>query len=295
MFVAYSFVGILPPYIVEAIHQTRTYFSGDIYLILSDIQSPYIEKLLPYHVHLVDYNDVKDTSFLECVEMNKHRFLIVNGLTGREELFIRSFERFYLLKHLMESKNLQDCLFLELDNLIYDDPNHWLSNFSKKELAYMYDSETNYSSGIMYVKNHSSLDGFLQFCIEYISTTTDFLSEMCALCRYYKLQPDKIQILPTHWNECIASQEYESYHSLFDSAPIGIFLLGMDPYHSNGVIEKVKSKWSRIDYSQLQFEWREDEKGKRPYVFNGEIFLLINNLHVHSKDLKSGLSRAIPS
>jgi hypothetical protein len=48
MFVALSFIGKLPSYIIESIHQIRIYFDKDIYLIINDIESPFIESLNKY-------------------------------------------------------------------------------------------------------------------------------------------------------------------------------------------------------------------------------------------------------
>jgi hypothetical protein len=291
-----SFVGTLPSYIVESIHQLRTFSSDIIYLIISDIYSPYIECIKKYDIIIIDYNEVIDNDFLETVKTNLHKFEIVNTLKGREEIFIRCFERFFLLKNLLNKNNLSDCLFLELDNLIYDDPNNWLNQFSSNELCYMYDNENRFSSGLMYVKNAKALENFLKLMIDFISNTNEFLTEMTTLSMYYELNKTAIEILPTYWPSSeipnIAYSNFYKYNSLFDAAAIGVYLLGIDPHHTNGVIEiHKKSAWSAIDYTNLQFEWKTDELGrKRPYVWNGEQWLLINNLHIHSKDLKSGLS-----
>ena len=52
------------------------------------------------------------------------------------------------------------------------------------------------------------------------------------------------------------------------------------------------SQWCAIDYTQDKFEWKNDEEGRRiPYIYDGTKWLRINNLHIHSKDLKSGLSK----
>ena len=53
MFVALSFVGALPAYIIECIHQIRCYFDKDIYLIINDIESQYIDHLEKYNVIIV--------------------------------------------------------------------------------------------------------------------------------------------------------------------------------------------------------------------------------------------------
>jgi len=54
---------------------------------------------------------------------------------------------------------------------------------------------------------------------------------------------------------------------------------------------KRRSPWSAIDYSVEKIKWELDEKGrKKPYIWNGYKWILVNNLHVHSKDLINGLS-----
>lgn len=300
MIVCLTFIGKLPNYIVESIHQIRCYYNDEIYLIINDFNSNYLEYIKNYNVTLINYNDVICNNFLETVEKNKHKFCYVDGLIGREQLFIRCFERFFVLKNLLEQQELNDCLFLELDNLIYDDPYNWLEQFSKNELCYMYDNENRFSSGLMYVKNHLSLDGFLNCILNFINNSNEFMTEMTTLSIYYELNKDKVEILPTYWKDShipsIAHLNFNKYNdSIFDALAIGCCLLGLDPHHTGGVIQtNLKAPWCAIDYTKHSFEWQIDELGrKKPYVWNGEKWLLINNLHVHSKDLKSGLSKIL--
>jgi hypothetical protein len=296
MFIALSFVGTLPSYIIECIYQTRLYFYGDIYLIIDDIESKYLEKIHKYNIQIINYMDVIDTKFIEIVNVNMNKFCIIENLKGREQLFIRSFERFFLLHNLLKQKNITDCLFLELDNLIYDNPEKWIERFSKKELCYMYDNDDRCSSGLMYVKKSESLDLFLAYILYYIINSNEFLNEMTTLYRYYERNNNDVQILPTYYNKesipNMAIMNYDNYNSIFDALAIGCLLLGLDPYHTDGKIELGrKAWWCAIDYTKDIFEWKIDDKGRRnPYIFDGNNWIKINNLHVHSKDLKSGLS-----
>ena len=300
MFIALSFVGVLPSYIVESVHQIRCFFKDDLYLIINDITSPYLEKIQKYNIQIVDYKDVYNQDFIEVVNNNIHKFCIVQNLKGREQLFIRSFERFFLLRNLMVSRKLKDCLFLELDNLIYDDPYNWLSEFSKSELCYMYDNDDRCSSGIMYVKQENSLDKFLTYILHFISNSHDFLTEMTTLYRYFEMDTTNVQLLPIMWaKEGIpekAIMNYENYNSIFDALAIGCYLLGLDPYHTEGLVTVgKKAKWCAIDYTKEVFEWKEDDQGRRiPYIYDGAKWLRINNLHVHSKQLHNGLSLSLP-
>ena len=130
MFVALSFVGKLPEYILDCVHQIRLFYDGDIVLIVDDLQSPFIQELTQkYNVKIVNYEEVYSLDFFRCFEQNIKKFHICTWLHSRELLFVRCFERFFLLGNTMKKYNLTDCFFMELDNLIYDDPRVWLSEF----------------------------------------------------------------------------------------------------------------------------------------------------------------------
>jgi len=316
MIICLSFIGTLPSYIVECVHQIRLFFSGDVYLIINDLESPYIDvmKQLDFKVIVVDYAYVRSLVFDDLVSRKREKLFYIEDLKGREELILRSFERFFLLQNLMmgghwnDGGNLKDCLFLELDNLIYDDPNKWVDIFSKNELCYMFDNMNRCSSGIMYVKSWNSLTGFLNECVEYIENNEDeFLCEMNALFYYYLKERESVQLLPIYWNNTLWYSElsYMGYKGfggwgdwdgcIFDAAGIGIYLLGIDPFHTNGeIILNQRAQWSQIDYTIENIKWEVDDLGfRRPFVWGNGRWILVNNLHVHSKDLKSGLSKPL--
>ena len=300
MNIVYCFVGKLPTYAVETAHQLRLFYNGPVYFIISDYESN-IHKTLEtkYGVQLVNYNDVVDNEFNNVVERHFNKFCIVNSLKGREKLFIYSFERFFLLHNLMKTKNLTNVFFMELDNLMYDDPRNWVHQFSRKDAAYMFDNVDRYASGVCYFKHHPIVHKLNTHFLHYIQTTTLFLTEMTALYEYFQANKDDVQILPTHWKSAavhdVASEHYDLYnHSIFDAAALGIFIGGIDPHHSGGVLTKgLKSQWSAIDYTKYTYEWRKDKHGRNtPFVWNPEheCWVKINNLHIHSKHLVDCLS-----
>jgi hypothetical protein len=300
MFVALSFIGKLPEYIVDTIYQTRLFFNHDIYLIVNDMDSPHLKKLNKFNVIIVNYQEVFSKEFAECYERNKAKFVVLYGLHERAQLFIRCFERFFLLYYLMRNYGISDGLFMELDNLIYDDPRNWLSELSKYELCYMFDNDNRCSSGIMYVKNCNSLVMLLNFTIKYIDDyqSTEWMNEMTLLWCYqsYVQHFNNVQIIPTHWNELQypqSSENFDKYNdSIFDAAAIGIYLFGNDPNATNQPAEPgVKNKFSLIDYTCYEYDWIIDDKGRKiPHIFNGDKWIKINNLHIYTKDLKKALS-----
>ena len=130
--------------------------------------------------------------------------------------------------------------------------------------------------------------------------TKNLPSELCRLSRYYELNKDDVFLLPIYWNDSNISNEacinYGAYgESIFDALAIGIFLLGEDSYHNNGdVVCGKKNKSSEIDYTKNVFEWKIVNNLKKPFIWNGNCWILINNLHVHSKELHNGLSAHLP-
>lgn len=297
MIFAYCFIGPLPEYAVDTVYQARLFYKGPIYFILSDMESSYVKKLEEMQVTIVNYASVVDKGFNECLE-KYNRFEVIHRLQGRERLFQYSFERFFVLYQLMNQYNLSNVFFLELDNLIYDDPLKWEEQFCSKDMAYMHDNRGRGASGVCFIKNTSILFDCTEFFKEYIMNPPDHLSEMPALYKFWEKNQDRIQILPIHWpsdnlpNEL--SMNYTNYNNtVFDAAAFGIYLGGMDPYHTGGVVVRNvhNNDLSAIKAASYQFEWRRDELNRNiPYILYGTTWIRINNLHIHSKDLKACLS-----
>jgi len=297
-----SFIGILPSYIIDCVYQIRLYTNNDIYLILNDYDSIYNKDLVDkYNVKLIKYEDVYDNEFIETMNSNIKSFWYLEWNKGRELLFVRSIERFYLVNKLITKYNLNHNLFMEIDILIYDDPDKWINGFSKKDIGYMSHSIDHSNSGIFYIKEKNSLNNLLDYMLNYVKIAKykDCPNEMKALFEYYSNNPDNIQMFPLIFkNTNVPKITYENYddynNTIFDGAAAGIYLLGEDAIHNNGVIVYNKSfDHFFIKANNYKYKWDTIDGLKKPYIFNTETneWILINNLHVHSKDLKNGLSK----
>lgn len=296
MIIVYSYIGKLPEYIIYTIKQSKLFFKGDIYLITDDIKSIYLKEL---YIKIIPYNEVKDEKFENIIEKNKHKFLIMKELKERELLFIRALERFYLLKNLLKKYELENCFFMEIDNMIYDDPSNWENIFLKDNIWFMLDSKDRISTGVCYFKNYECMESLIQFYndyIEYNPKKDKILSEMRANFHYYK-EYNNVHFLPIIWNNDKYSKEtylnYDKFNnSIFDASSIGIYLCGFDKIHTgNKLVLNQKNKYAEIDYTKYKFIWEDDELGRKiPYILNDDKKIKINNLHIHSKELKLGMS-----
>ena len=298
MTICLSFVGKTPNYLEDNVKQIRYFTNDNIYIILSDTQSSIVDKLkvLP-NIYIIEYNDVKSNMFDELMIKCQHKFKIITGLNDRKEIFIRSFERFYILYELMSKQNLKNVWFLELDNLIYDDPSNWLKPLEQYDMAYMIDNDDRGASGISFFRSYDTMYKLLNHFTEYIQTSNDeYINEMKALYTFYKECKDsRLYIFPTHWDKDLQeySENYNHYNTIFDSSSIGIYLFGLDPFHTSGKVRKnCKNPWSKIDYTKNNFKWMKDEKNRNiPYIQKGEDWIRINNLHIHSKILSEAVSK----
>lgn len=303
--VVLSFIGKLPPYIVDSLRQILLFHQGPIYLICNDVKSEYISTF-PANIQIIPYVKVISYEILDVVQKHKDKFCIVHRLKGRESLFIRSFERFFLLRNLMKKNNIENVIFLEVDVLIYDNPDSWVEIIQKNttfHLCYTFANEKLCCGGLTYVKAFADLDPFLQYCLDFISTTSDFVSEMTAMYEFSQLHPKIVGILPTiheyeekSVNPCLSFQNQNVFSdSVFDAMGMGIYLFGVDPCHTEGKVQKGLNMFSHIDFTRFDFEWRADEHERKiPYVSMDQrkTWLRVNNLHIHSKTLSAAVSKS---
>ena len=100
--------------------------------------------------------------------------------------------------------------------------------------------------------------------------------------------------LPSHWIYDLINR-ISFNNTIFDASSIVVYLCGYDKYHTNGkILLNQKDKFSNIDFTKYKIYWKITNGLKKPYIQdNNNNEYLINNLHVHSKDLKLGLSKPI--
>jgi len=294
----YSFIGKLPDYIIESIYQTRLYYRGDIYLIIDDINNEKIKILSNiFKVKIINYVDVKDDNFLDKMEINKYKFICpyAEHLKGRELLFIRSYERIFIINNLIKLLNLKDNIILEIDNLIYSNPERLLEYFRNLNYNYTALAAFNKHHCIGYMYSKDNLDKITNFLMEYMDeNNTNDITEMRGIYDYEKKYKD-IYLLPVFFNrndinnDCYKNyDEKESY--IFDGAAHGIKLIGRDLVHKKAL----DYLYIKEEDNTIKYKWKIDKNDglKKPYLLdtNNNKWVLIHNLHIHSKNLIEGLS-----
>jgi len=297
MNIVLSFIGTLPKYILYCIFQIRIYSTLPIYLIYNDYKSEYIKDIINMNVVLIDYKNVNNNCKLLNSFMSKFR--IQGNLGHRSKLFFRSFERIYLVRNLMLLHNLKNVFHLEIDNLVYDDISNWINKFISKKvtIAFMIDNKGRAAVGMCYFKDHASVTLITHyFDNTYLPNYTgSWRNEMGAIWDFYNSNKKVCYIMPTlHVSEptdlgTIMYKNYGDFNTVFDPSTYGIYLLGYDIIHTGGKI--VLHKKNRFGYiTPSNIKWIITNGNKKPYIVTNSENILINNLHVHSKDLINGLS-----
>lgn len=285
----------MPPYIVESVKQLRLFYDGPVYIIYSTISELIKHQLDDFNIIFVHYEAVTSERFNSTFTQSD--FTSVEGLKDRKLLFMRSYERFYLLDELIKLYSLQYVWFMEVDILMYVSPTEFLPALNSKRCAYSYHRKGSFNAGIFYVKDSDSL----QLILDTFDTFKGgFRSEMVALdSHFYKESTDTLFPLISPCEEhTLYWKDYNDFGGyIFDGAILGIYYFGLDPYHTKGKIVtrdisvySLKDKFLNI-WKHGELEWTHTERGFIPYLKakNGTK-LAIANLHIHSKDLISAVS-----
>jgi hypothetical protein len=247
---------------------------------------------------LINYNTVISERFnTTCAKRN---YAIVDRLEDRKLLFMRSFERFYLLDELIKQHNLKYVWFMELDILMYTSPNTFIDRLKGVPVAFAYHRTDHCNSGIFYVKDSEAIQPILS---TFDNFTEGFISEMRALYAYSAKNKHESLFFPLvikstenhlYWKDI---DKFNNY--LFDGAILGMYYFGIDPIHTNGKIVTNNKQVYDMDkkflniwkYGDLIWQRNQDNL-QIPYfkLKDSEQIIPIANLHIHSKDLKSAVS-----
>ena len=286
-----SFIGQLPPYLVDCIKQLRLFFKGDIYLIYSDISSDMLHILTTFNVIFVQYDEVKSDLFDETFAQTD--FMVVENIPERKFLFHRSYERLFLLYNLMKLYNLSNVWFMECDIMMYVDPTQFLEVLSTKPYAYCYHNNDHCSLAIMYARDSDSLRDLLHFFIHH--RDNGLMTEMRTLHSYLLLHPDDFlfpQIYPCNAHVKF-HQYYDTFKYMFDGAALGQYNFGVEKIHTDNIIiqrapDKIELNLNTWLYGDL--EWHTHDGLLLPYFKSPRGLIPVANLHIHSKNLCAAAS-----
>lgn len=293
----------IPSYLGDATHQARLFNDESVRIIVVAEQCAIDE--LNNSVFAEDH-----VEFVACEKLSKseaHKlFAHKSSLdrNSREGFWFKATERFFYLEELMRQYDLYDVIHMEYDNMLYVDANELLPILRRyKNIAATFDAEDRCIAGLIYISNPESLHSLVSFLADMASRG---VFEMQAIALFKRMRSnDDIDHLPIVMPEYVdqyglrsaigqttsSPQDYMRYitefSSIFDAAAWGQFLGGIDPRNGQSVPGFI-NETCLFDPSKIECKWELDPKGRKvPYAYMGNKGYRINNLHIHSKNLKA--------
>jgi hypothetical protein len=259
-----------PDYINDCIAQLKKHDFNIILIISSKLKS----NISDQSIKIEAAEDYEDSNYL--------RFSLKNHDNSHADGFwTRTSSRFLLLKNYAKQNHLKSFFHIENDvlifsNLIQIQKQLNLSNF---ECSIVMDCIDRCIPSILWFKNYSILETISQNIL-----LNDSLNDMQNLSIIFHKYRDRIcnfPILPhsIEFTNIDYSNMYELFNSIFDGAAIGQYLSGI---HSNPNLKGFINEKTIFNVSKYNYIWENNE----PYMVFENKKIKINNLHIHSKNLK---------
>ena len=187
-------------------------------------------------------------------------------------------KRLFLVYEYIKINNIQNVIHIENDVLLYSNLDY---NFENKVYLTM-DSNNRCIPSIIYIPNYSLLNNLIK---NYDYNKND----MVNMANYYKNNKNIVETLPIINNSIKKSKynnNFDVFNSIFDGAAIGQYLGGVDPRNKKGNTIGFINETCVIKYNKYKFKWIEKDGINMPYIIIDNKPILINNLHIHCKNLK---------
>ncbi len=222
---------------------------------------------------------------------------------GREGFWFKATERFFYIDELMQQYQLHYVFHLEYDNMLYVDLLSLMPVFQRYEqIAATFDADNRCIPGFIYFAKPNSLCCLVKYMVD---VATRGFNDMEVIASFKQAHADCIDHLPIIFPEYVQQYELRStiglttryperymrylpeFDSIFDAAALGQFLGGIDPRNGYSVPGFI-NETCLFNPARLHFDWQVDDQGRKiPYAYMHEKKYRINNLHIHSKNLKA--------
>lgn len=260
-------VGVFQPYILDNIEQLLQLRFTNIHIITE--RENFIKIQNNSHIHLVDSDQINIDYFNQNSKLDKHY---------RDGFLNNTSKRFFLIYEYIKRNNIKDVIHLENDVLLYTTLKY---NFEEKMYITM-DSIERCIPGIIYIHKYELLNNLIEN-YNYIK------NDMDNLAIFYHNNKNIVKTFPIIDNsieKTVYNENFEEFNSIFDGAAIGQYLGGVDPRNIPGDTTGFINETCIIKYNNYKFEWIKKGEYSFPYIKINEKLIPINNLHIHSKNLR---------
>lgn len=287
----------IPAYTEVALRQAA-YFNPTmpIYVLTNYMSVKCLQQVdLPKNVHLVRLDKLPKSHLHQAFEKKKQSFYQSRFFLGLKDLNWFCYDRFFSLYDFLLSTEITKVFLLENDVLTYCEFDPITQHLEEIDIGFTAMSESLIICGISYFKNLKSVETLCRFILDYFDPET---VDMAFWPKFKKAFPDIAHDLPVMTpaefdrQKVVASDHFkplnlfDQLNSIFDHAAYGQYLCPGDG------CKIFINRSCAIDPSLLTYRWAHDLKGRKcPFIVSKDHpqaqMVKINNLHVHSKNLKS--------
>ena len=213
-----------------------------------------------------------------------------------------SLVRFAYIENFMRQRDLKHVYHLENDVLLYFDIAKYHETFKQlyKNLAITPGGPDKCMTGFMYIDNYQALERMTDFFINILAKLSeneirsvygcDMVHEMSLMAAYRKESPEHMVCLPT-LPFGYFSKHFDRFNAVFDPATYGQFV-GGSRTEGPGIIPQDHYIGNLLEENpQYGVKWVIEDGLKVPYFSYAGNLAKINNLHIHSKNLKAYMSK----
>jgi len=259
--------GNFQDYIIENIKQLISLKTRNIFVITNQ---KFFQHFRHFPVTLVDADELVD----------KHTYCTMSHMDKnfRNGFWVWTSYRFFLIYECMKKFDLEDCIHIENDVLLYYDIELLNDTLDKNFVYISFDCFHRNIASIIFIPNHDILGNILEKYDMNKNDMENFI-DIASQTNYIKSFP----IFPSDHaitdEEKFVSQNYTSF--IFDAAAMGQYLGGVDPQNDPSNTVGFVNETCVIKYNRYNFDWK-DEK---PFLRIDKSVVPIFNLHIHSKQL----------
>lgn len=287
------------PHLIECIKQLLFFNNNKIILISNK-----------FHKNLLKKNKIlKKINFIdedEIVKSKEHLVFLKNTKLDSkfyDQFWIKTTERFFFIENICSSKKLKNIIHIETDNLIYENLSKFLKSLKKFKILFNIANHKWCVPNILWFNNYKEIKLFTNFIYKknkFFFLKNNLNDQELCIKYFHKFNSSRIANFPIASKEVNIKIKYNNdkffynnfklFNAIFDPAPIGQFLDGID-----GNIHNNKGSYlnenSIYDLAKLNIKFLNFKKSKKPYIIlNNKKKIPIINLHIHSKNLKKFIS-----
>jgi hypothetical protein len=198
----------------------------------------------------------------------------------RGGFWLKTTERFFILKAYMEYAKINKAIHIEADNLLFSSSVDLISTGAGDELMYPRLDEGNAAASILYVGSINSLEKFCNF----ISNQSVYKTDMQLLSDFNIEYPALSKNIFSEW-DLSERGKLKSNGFISDAAVIGQYFYGVDPRNiGRPLFNGYKNRSVKLNYDILKLHIDKTLLNAN-IEYKNKTYQLIN-LHIHSKIFK---------